>query len=156
MKFLKHFWGRLVEKLLDRKIEEILQRKLLYQHLVFGGPERLKIAPSAVVNNALFNTVSGSITVEEDVFFGHSVSILTGSHDADAIREQRRSWPTTGRDIIIKRGAWIASNSTILGPCIVGEDAVVAACSLVKGDVPARTIVAGIPAKTVREIRKAA
>ena len=156
MKRLKHIWSRLLDKLLARKIEEILQSKLLHHHRVFGSADRLKIAASAVVNNALFNTVSGTITVEEGAFFGHSVSVLTGSHDADAVGEQRRQWPTAGRDIIIKRGAWVASNCTILGPCIIGEDAVVAACSLVKNDVPPRTIVAGVPAKIIRKIRDAA
>ena len=153
MKFLKKIWSRLLDRLIARKVEEILQHRFLTQHRVFGAPERLKLAPSAVVHNALFNTVSGSITVEEGAFFGHSVSVLTGSHDVDAVGEQRRQWPTSGRDITIKRGAWIASNATILGPCVIGEDAVGSACSLVTGDVPPRTIVGGVPAKIIREIR---
>jgi acetyltransferase-like isoleucine patch superfamily enzyme len=43
----------------------------------------------------------------------------------------------------------VASNATILGPCVIGEHAVVAAGAVVTGDVPARTIYAGVPAKLV-------
>ena len=153
MNFLEKIWSRLLDQLIARKVDELLQEKLLYQHRIFGAPDRLQLHPSAVVNNALFNTVSGSITVEERAFFGHSVSVLTGSHDADEVGERRWTCQTSGRDIIIKRGAWIASNATILGPCVIGEDAVVAACALVTGDVPPRTIVGGVPAKIIREIR---
>ena len=43
---------------------------LIHRHLVFGPSERLIIAPTAVVVNALFNTVSGTIRLDSDVFFG--------------------------------------------------------------------------------------
>jgi acetyltransferase-like isoleucine patch superfamily enzyme len=153
MRLLKNWSNFLFEKLFARKVERCVKNQLLNHYLVFGAPKRLKIAASAVVHNALFNTMSGSISIEEDVCFGHSVSVITGTHDADAVGEKRRNFPTSGRDITIKRGAWIASNSTILGPCVIGEDAVVATCSLVRNDVPPRTIVAGVPAKTIRTIR---
>jgi acetyltransferase-like isoleucine patch superfamily enzyme len=153
MNFLKKIWSRLLDKLVANKIAEVAQHAALHRHQVFGAADRLKLHPTVIVNNALFNTVSGNITVEEGVFFGHSVSVFTGSHDADATGEQRRQWPTSGNDIIIRRGAWIASNATILGPCVIGEDAVVAACALVTTDVPPRSIVGGVPAKVIREIR---
>jgi acetyltransferase-like isoleucine patch superfamily enzyme len=155
MRLLRNWFNHIFNRLFARKIERCVQNQLLHHYLLFGVPERLKIAASAVVNNALFNTSSGSITIEDGAFFGHSVSVITGTHDADAVGEKRRCFPTSGRDIVIKRGAWIASNATILGPCVIGENAVVAACSLVKNDVPPKTIVAGVPAKTLRMIRDA-
>jgi acetyltransferase-like isoleucine patch superfamily enzyme len=155
MRLLRNWFNDLFNKLFARKIERCVQNQLLHRYLLFGTSDKLKIAASAVVNNALFNTSSGSITIEDDVFFGHSVSVITGTHDADAVGEKRKSFPIAGRDIVIKRGVWIASNATILGPCVIGEDAVVAACSLVRNDVPPKTIVAGIPAKTLRMVRDA-
>ena len=153
MSLLKYWLNRAFDRLFARKIERCVREQLLHRYQLFGTPERLRIAVSAEVNNALFNTSSGSITIEEGAFFGHSVSVITGTHDADAVGDKRRDWPSSGYDIVIKRGAWIASNATILGPCVIGEDAVVAACSLVRNDVPPRTIVAGVPAKIVRMIR---
>src|SRR5215204_3131330 len=53
----------------------------LFRPMVYGDPARLHIAPTAVVNNALFNLSSGEITVGDYAFFGHNVSVLTGTHD---------------------------------------------------------------------------
>jgi acetyltransferase-like isoleucine patch superfamily enzyme len=122
-------------------------------HTVFGPPERLSIAGSAVVNDALFNTVSGSIVVEDDAFFGHGVCVLTGSHDVRARGADRKdAIPASGRDVRIGPGAWVASRAVVLGPCTVGADAVVAAGAVVSGDVPARTVVGGVPARVLRRL----
>jgi acetyltransferase-like isoleucine patch superfamily enzyme len=137
---------------LSTMVDLAVEHALLHRYRIFGAKDKLILAPSASVHNALFNTVSGVIIIEEGVFFGHSVSVLTGTHNAGALGPERENWRVTGGDITIRRGAWIASNATILGPCIVGEDAVVAACSLVRKDVSPRTIVAGVPAKIIRVI----
>ena len=57
-----------------------------------------------------------------------------------------------GNDITIERGVWVASNVTIIGPCIIGEYAVVAAGYVVTKNVPPYSVVAGVPAKVVKEI----
>jgi acetyltransferase-like isoleucine patch superfamily enzyme len=133
--------------------EQYLREFLMYQHLVFGDAQRVKIAPTACLNNALLNAASGTITIEDYVFFGHHVSILTGTHDYQKFDLERQTGiPQTHNDIIIRRGAWIASNATILGPCEIGEHAVIAASSLVIESVPAYTIVAGVPARVIRQI----
>jgi len=133
--------------------EGYLRHFLLYEHLTFGDPSRVSIAPTAVLNNALLNVSSGTITIEDHVFLGHSVSILTGTHDFHFYNDERKvAIPQTGRDVIIRAGAWIASNATILGPCEIGEHAVIGAASLVLEDVPPYTVVAGVPAKEIRKI----
>ena len=54
----------------------------------------------------------------------------------------------------IKRGAWIAINSTIIGGVTIGEGAVVAAGSVVMKDVPDYTLVAGNPARAIKKLPK--
>jgi acetyltransferase-like isoleucine patch superfamily enzyme len=126
----------------------------LYKYLVHGDRARLHVHPTAVVNNALFNLGSGHITVGEWAFFGHNVSVLTGTHDIDKFgRERQLAIPRSGRDIVIGEGAWLASNVMVLGPCVIGAHAVVGGGSLVMGDVEPYTIVAGSPAKVLRTIR---
>jgi acetyltransferase-like isoleucine patch superfamily enzyme len=131
-------------------MQAYLREHLPRHYSVYGDEGRLEIAATAVVNNTLFNLSSGRVWVDDYAFFGHNVCILTGTHDYHRFDEDRQSAvPTTGRDIVIKRGAWIASNATVLGPCIVGEHSVVAACALVCQDVPPYAIVAGNPASVV-------
>ncbi len=95
----------------------------------------------------------GPITVGEDAFFGYNVCLLTGSHDIHKFgKERKRTKPQTGCDIVIGPGAWVATNAIVLGPCVIGEHAVVAAGSVVTRDVPAYHVVAGNPARTIRRI----
>jgi acetyltransferase-like isoleucine patch superfamily enzyme len=140
----------------DEQIGDVLQRVTpdpLHTPLVFGDPGRLHVDPSADVNNALFNLSSGTVTVGPHAFFGHNVSLLTGTHDVAARGLARmKGVPSEGRDIVIESGAWLASNVTVQGPCRIGRDAVVAAGSVVVTDVPAETVVGGVPARPLRQV----
>lgn len=125
----------------------------LHRPLVYGDPARLHIAPTAVVNNALFNLSSGDITVADYAFFGHNVSILTGTHDWTKFGAERQvAVPQSGRDVVIEEGAWVSSNAIVVAPCRIGAHSVVGVGSLVLKDVDPYTIVAGSPAKVLRTI----
>src|ERR671912_114411 len=155
-------FDRLMARVLGRWLREPLRQVLaeqdprqagpeahveMYKYLVHGDPSKLDVHPTAVVNNALFNVGSGTITVGEYAFFGHNVSVLTGTHDINTFgRERQLAIPRSGRDIVIGEGAWVASNAMVLGPCRIGAHAVVGGGSLVIGDVEPYTIVAGSPA----------
>lgn len=77
--------------------------------------------------------------------------ILARGHDYRKFKQERIA-SITEKPILIKKGAWIGSGSIILGGVTIGEDAAVAAGSVVTKDVPDRTIVAGNPAKMLKEI----
>ena len=125
----------------------------LHKPLIYGDPTRLHLAPTAIVNNALFNLSSGDITVGDYAFFGHSVSVLTGTHDWTKFGAERQvAVPTYGRDVVIEEGAWVSSNAIVVGPCRIGAHSVVGVGSLVLKDVDPYTIVAGSPAKVMRNI----
>jgi acetyltransferase-like isoleucine patch superfamily enzyme len=133
---------------------QALVRDALARPLVYGNAARLHLDPTAVVNNALFNLSSGDITVGRHAFFGHSVAILTGTHD-DITRfgaERQVAVPDTGRDVVVGEGAWLSSFAIVVGPCSIGEHAVVGVGSLVLRDVAPYTVVAGSPATPRRTI----
>ncbi|CAA9530721.1 MAG: hypothetical protein AVDCRST_MAG67-4133 [uncultured Solirubrobacteraceae bacterium] len=126
----------------------------LTEPLLWGPPGRVHLAEGAVVNDALLNTESGSITVEQHAFFGHRVSVLTGTHDVTQRGTQRqRAVPSDGRDVHVEEGAWVGSGAILLGPCRIGAHAVVAAGAVVTADVAPETVVAGVPARPVRSLR---
>jgi len=133
------------------QVHDILNTKIR----VWGDRDRLHIAPTAGAVNTLFNTASGHITLGEYTFTGHNVSLLTGTHDIQKKGVARMTGhPSEGRDIIIGKGVWICSNATVLGPCTIGDNAVVAAGAVVLSGttVPAGAIVAGVPARVVQMI----
>ena len=125
----------------------------LTEPLVWGPPERVHVADTAVVNDALLNTVSGSITIEPGAFFGHRVSVLTGTHDISRRGLDRQlAVPSEGCDVHVEQGDWVGSGVILIGPCRIGAHAVVAAGAVVTGDVAPETVVAGVPARLLRSL----
>jgi acetyltransferase-like isoleucine patch superfamily enzyme len=126
---------------------------LLFRPLVYGDPSRLHVHPTAVVNNALFNLSSGEVTVGEHAFFGHNVSVLTGTHDFTKFGAERQvAVPGSGRDVVVEEGAWVSSHAILVGPCRIGAHAVVGVGSLVLDDVEPLAVVAGRPARVLRHL----
>lgn len=149
IKYLNKKFKVLMLRILKPLVDEINYTT----HTIYGYRERIDIHPNAKVINSLFNTFSGTITVEEYAFTGHNVSFLTGSHDYHKKNKERMlEIPKNGHDIYVEKGAWIGSNCTIIGPCRIGKDAVIAAGSVVINDVKPGTIVGGIPCKLIRKI----
>jgi acetyltransferase-like isoleucine patch superfamily enzyme len=125
----------------------------LFRPLIYGDPDRLNIHPTAILNNALINLSSGNVTIGEYAFFGHNVSVLTGTHDWMKFGAERQvAVPESGRDVVIEEGAWLASNVIVVAPCRIGAHSVVGVASLVMGDVEPYTVVAGSPARVLRRI----
>lgn len=92
----------------------------------------------------------GGITLEDGVFIGPGVKIATEGHPEKP--EKRHSLVTA--PVVIRRNAWIGAGAVILPGVTVGVNAIVAAGAVVKKDVADNTIVAGIPAKYIRDINQ--
>jgi acetyltransferase-like isoleucine patch superfamily enzyme len=116
---------------------------------VYGPADRVAVGRDVRLLNATLNTQGGTITIGDHTFAGHNVMILTGSHDVRLTGPERANSyrALQGRDIVIGAGVWLASGCIVLGPCRIGDNAVVAAGAVVTGDVPADTVVVGIPAR---------
>jgi len=128
----------------------LLAPALLERPTFFGDRSRISIGEGVNLNDALLNVSSGTITLERNVFLGHRVMLLAGTHDTAPTGEERKqAIPREGHDIVIEEGAWIASGVIVTGPCRIGANAVVAAGAVVRKDVPAGAMVAGVPAKEI-------
>jgi acetyltransferase-like isoleucine patch superfamily enzyme len=91
----------------------------------------------------------GGITIEDNVLIAPKVSLLSEGHPLSA--HDRES--LVPGHILIKKNAWIGAGATILPGVTVGENAVEAAGSVVSKDVPANTVVGGVPAKIIKTIQ---
>ncbi|TRZ82653.1 MAG: sugar O-acetyltransferase [Sediminibacterium sp.] len=136
------------------KLSEIIESKIDEStaifapfHINFG--KHTIIGKNVYINHACSFLDLGGITIEDDVLIGPKVNLITENHPLDP--NNRKT--LICKPILIKRNAWIGAASTILPGVIIGENAVVAAGSVVTKDVPSNTVVAGVPAKHVKNIK---
>jgi len=95
------------------------------------------------------------VTIEDNVFIGHGVTFINDSFPratTDGQLQTEADWKV--ERTVVKEGASIGSGSTILCNVTIGENALVGAGSVVTKDVPANSIVAGNPAKPLRQIKQ--
>jgi len=100
--------------------------------------------------------VCEGVTIEDDVFIGHGVTFINDSYpratSATGELQTEKDWKV--ERTVIKRGASIGSGATILSNVTVGERAIVGAGSVVTKNVPAGAIVAGNPARVLRQLEE--
>lgn len=107
--------------------------------------------------NCTFLDVS-PITLGNEVWIGANVTLATPNHPFLAEERLNANYQDGYHDleysapITIEDGCWICSSATICGGVKIGKNSIVAAGSVVLKDVPANSIVAGVPAKVVRQI----
>ena len=94
------------------------------------------------------------VTIEDNVFIGHGVMFINDLYPrattATGGLQTEADWHV--ERTIVKKGASIGSGATILANTCIGENAIVGAGAVVTKDVPANTIVAGNPARVLRQI----
>ena len=108
----------------------------------------IRLGKNVFINHACSFVDMGGITIEDEVLIGPKANLITENHPLDPT--DRRA--LICKPIVIKRKAWIGAAATILPGVTVGENAVVAAGAVVSKDVPANTIVGGVPAKMIKSI----
>ncbi len=99
-----------------------------------------KIIASRIANS------NCKIIFHNNIAVGPGVYFLGAGHNYHEL-----SIPEICKDIIVHDNVWIGARSTIMHGVVIGEGAVVAAGSLVVKDVPSWSVVAGTPARKVKE-----
>jgi len=94
---------------------------------------------------------NSTVTIGPRVDIAPRVSIWSGTHEIQ-VGKEKSAGPGQARDIVISAGAWIGMGASVLPGVRVGECAVVAAGTVAAKDVPARTLVAGVPASVKRAL----
>jgi acetyltransferase-like isoleucine patch superfamily enzyme len=96
--------------------------------------------------------VCEGVTIEDEVFIGHGVQFINDKYpratSAEGRLQTEADWEVV--PTVVRRGASVGTGATILGGVEIGERAVVGAGAVVTRDVPPGSIVAGNPAKVMR------
>lgn len=110
--------------------------------------KNINIGKNVFINSCCCFQDQGGITINDGVLIGHNAVFATLDHDFNP-QERQSMMP---KPIVICKNVWIGANVTVLGGVTIGENAIVAAGAVVTKDVPANSIVAGVPAKFVKWI----
>ena len=128
---------------------EIDESVAVFTPLYINYGKNTKIGKNVFINFDCVFLDLGGITIEEGVLIAPKVSLLSEGHPLSP--DDRQS--LVPGHIHIRKNAWIGAGATILPGVTIGENAVVAAGAVVSKDVPANTVVGGIPAKIIKSIQ---
>lgn len=120
---------------------------------VLLGPvgDGLSVGDNSNIGPYAFVGCSGLIRIGSDVLMGPGVSLLGENHNFVDRSRPIRDQGVTREGLTIGDNCWLGAGSVILAGTTIGSGAVVAAGAVVAKDVPADTIVGGVPARVIRE-----
>lgn len=115
--------------------------------------ENVKIGKNCKIQAFAF--LPQGVIIEDEVFIGPHACFINDKIPRATVngrlKEQGEDWkPLT---TIVKKGASIGANATILGGITIGENSIVGAGAVVTKDVPANAVVAGNPARIIRKLK---
>lgn len=114
----------------------------------------VRIGNSCKISSHSF--ICTGVTIEDGVFIGHGVMFINDIYpravNPDGSLQTEADWKVA--ETVVQKRASIASNATIMGGVIIGEQALVGAGAVVTRDVPPFAIVAGVPARVIGDARR--
>jgi len=96
--------------------------------------------------------LADKIIIQDKVTIAERVNILTHTNVGYKNHPLQKKYPKKSQKVILKKGCFIGTNSTILAGVTINENSLVAANSLVREDVLANSLVAGSPAKKIKDV----
>ncbi len=117
------------------------------QNVGFNFGQNIAAGEDVFINRGTFLDSKGGIEIGNSVGIGENVMVFTHGH-SESVHEER-----TYARVVIRDFVKVYSDSMILPGVTIGEQAIVAAKSMVTKDVDPNMVVAGVPAKPVRKRR---
>ncbi|MCH5147932.1 MAG: acyltransferase [Clostridiales bacterium] len=124
--------------------------QFLHPGLVINFPENVRLGNNIIINRNVSITARSKVSLGNDVLLGPNVVINDGNHLFVDRDKPITTQGHTAKEIVIEDDVWIAANSVILKGVHIGKGAVVAAGSVVTKDVPPYAVVAGVPARQIK------
>ncbi|MDB5243805.1 MAG: dTDP-glucose 4,6-dehydratase, partial [Spirosoma sp.] len=110
----------------------------------------ITIGDSSSVGDYSYLGAAGGVTIGERVLMGQKVSLHSQNHVFDDPDLPIRVQGTTELGIVVGDDCWIGAGTIILDGVTVGRGSVLSAGTVVTKDVPAGSVVAGVPGRVVR------
>lgn len=136
---------QMLSRLFGRQVDETLR---VFPPFYTDFGKNITIGKNVFINACCHFQDQGGITLGDGCLIGHNVVFATLNHGF-APADRASLYPAP---IVLGKNVWVGSNSTLLQGIRIGDNAVIGAGSVVTKDVPANTIVGGVPARILRQI----
>ena len=100
----------------------------------------------------LHNTIIGPVSIGSHVNLAQGITITALNHNFDDSEKRIDQQGISTKEVVLEDDIWVGANAVILPGVTIGKHAVVAAGAIVTKDVPPHSLVAGVPAKVIRQI----
>ena len=100
----------------------------------------------------LHNTIIGPVTIGSHVNLAQGITVTALNHNFPNPEKRIDEQGISTTPVTIEDDIWIGANATILPGVNIGRHSVVAAGAVVTKDVPPHSLVAGVPAKVIKQI----
>ena len=100
----------------------------------------------------LHNTIIGPVTIGCHVNLAQGITVTALNHNFEASDKRIDEQGVSTTPVIIEDDIWIGANAVILPGVTIGNHSVVAAGAVVTKNVPPHSLVAGVPAKIIKQI----
>ena len=111
--------------------------------------KNIHVGKNVFINSGCQFQDQGGIYIDDGALIGHQVVLATLNHD---MNPQKRA-DLLPAPIHIGKNVWIGAHATVLAGVTIGDGAVIAAGAVVTKDVPANTVVGGVPAKVIKAVQ---
>ncbi len=149
-KYLPSPIGDLLRYWVTRPFMRSVGKVRIYEGVTVWYPYRVSIGHDTTLNEHVYISGYGDLTIGNGVRIGHRTSILTSDHVIDDASVRIKDSGLVAKPVRIDDDVFIGCNCTILGGVHVGRGAVIAAGSVVNRDVPDFAIVGGVPARVLK------
>lgn len=134
------------QELIHRLFSEVGDGSRIVAPMTIVHGDKVRIGRNAIVMPNSLMMASGTITIGDNVQVAAYVKLISNNHDP------YDRMVLTCSPVVLKRNCWIGAGAVILPGVTVGENSIVGAGSVVTKDVPDNTVVAGNPAKFVKQL----
>ena len=100
----------------------------------------------------LHNTIIGPVTIGSHVNLAQGITVTALNHSFEDPEKRIDEQGVSTTPVVIEDDIWIGANAVILPGVTIGHHSVVAAGAIVTKDVPPHSLVAGVPAKIIKQI----
>ncbi len=137
----------IMSRLIGKKVDDSFR---MFPPFYTDFGKNITIGKDVFINSGCHFQDQGGIEIGDGALIGHNVVLATINHDLNPKENRKNHYAP----IRIGAHVWIGSNATVLPGVTIGDWAVVAAGAVVTRDVPAMTVVGGVPAGVLRTIQE--